>query len=69
VHGLQEEYSPNITLEELNAADGGAGQAVFTQLGLRGHPAVVIFDARGQEIYRTFGLIEEEPIREILDGL
>ena len=69
MHGLQEEYSPNTAFEVLNAADGGAGQAAFTQLGLRGHPAVVIFDAQGQEVYRTFGLIEEEPIREILDGL
>jgi hypothetical protein len=69
VYGLQEEYSQDIAFVELNAADGDTGQAAFMELGLRGHPAIVIFDAQRQEVFRTFGLIEEKPIRQVLDGL
>lgn len=51
----------------LDAADGAAGQAAFELLGLRGHPAVVVFDARGNEILRMFGSVEESLLREVLD--
>jgi hypothetical protein len=69
VNRLQEEFRSEVAFEYLNAVDEGIGQAAFEQLGLRGHPAVVIFNASGQEIYRSFGLVEEAPIREVLDGL
>lgn len=68
VNRLEEEYSPDIAFEYLNALDSGTGQAAFNQLGLRGHPAIVIFDADGQEILRAFS-IEEDLIVEALNGL
>ncbi|MDQ7026505.1 MAG: hypothetical protein Q9P01_18715 [Anaerolineae bacterium] len=64
--GFQEEFSSNIAFEYLNATDGGAGEAAFVQLGVRGHPTIIIFDATGEEIYRTFGLVEEDAIEGIL---
>lgn len=67
MNGLQEEFSPNIAFEYLNAADGDIGQAAFEQLGIRGHPTVIIFDANGEEVYRTFGLVEEDILQDILE--
>lgn len=66
---LEEQYGTDIAFEYLNALDGGIGQSAFSQLGLRGHPAIVIFDAQGQEILRVFSIIEEDLIVEVLNGL
>lgn len=66
---LEEQYSSTIAFEYLNALDGGLGQSAFSQLGLRGHPAILIFDAEGKEILRVFSIIEEDVIVEVLDGL
>lgn len=60
MNGLQGEYSENIAFVSLNAADGAEGQSAFEELVLPGHPAILIFDADGNEIYRAFGSFEEE---------
>lgn len=60
MNGLQTQYSENIAFVSLNAADNAEGQSAFEQLTLPGHPAIVIFDADGNEVYRAFGSFEEE---------
>jgi hypothetical protein len=67
VNGLQQEFGTAIEFVSLDANKEGA--EAFSQLTLRGHPAVVIFDASGKETYRTFGLVEEAPIRDALEQL
>lgn len=66
---LEEQYSTDIAFEYLNALDGGIGESSFTQLVLRGHPAILIFDAEGKEILRSLTILEEDLIIETLDGL
>lgn len=66
---LEEQYSTDIAFEYLNALDDGIGEASFTQLALRGHPAILIFDAEGKEILRSFTIMEEDLIIEVLDTL
>lgn len=65
---LEDEYS-SVAFEYLNALDAGLGQSAFNQLALRGHPAIVIFDADGKEVLRVFSIVEEDLIKETLDNL
>jgi thioredoxin-related protein len=69
VNRLEEQYSPDIAFEYLNVRDDGIGEASFSQLGLRGHPSFVIFDAEGKEILRSLSILEEDLIIEVLDSL
>jgi hypothetical protein len=66
VHGLEEDFSEGVAFRYLDAADGGAGQTAYTELGLRGHPAILIFDASGGEVYRDFGIVEADQLAEQL---
>lgn len=66
---LEDQYSSHIAFEYLNALDGGVGQSSFEQLALRGHPAILIFDAEGKEMLRVFSIPQEEDlIIEVLDN-
>ena len=51
----------------LNANTDGA--VAFEQLGLRGHPAFVIFSPDGQEVSRSVGLQDETAIRNMLNNV
>lgn len=66
VDGLQASY-PNVTFVYLNAQDGGQGERAFEALNMRGHPSYVLFNTGGNEIYRTFGVVPVEQLREELD--
>jgi len=69
VNRLEEQYSDDIAFEYLNALDGGIGQRAFEQLALRGHPAIVIYDADGKEVLRSFSILEEDLIIDVLGNL
>lgn len=58
---LQENYA-EVEVISLNAGDNADGQSAFEQLTLLGHPAIVIFDADGQEVYRGFGTVDEDAL-------
>jgi hypothetical protein len=66
VDGLQAEFEGQAAFAALNARDGAAGEAAFAQLGLIGHPAVVIFDAAGRERYRDYSVQPAEQVRAAL---
>lgn len=68
VHGLQAEFEGRVAFEFLNARDGAGGQAAFTALGLSGHPALLVFDAAGREIYRGAGVQPAQSIRAALEA-
>lgn len=68
VNGLEEMYN-SITVVSVNALDGAEGEAWFDALGLRGHPATLIFDAEGNEVYRRFGVIVPEDLKDQIDRL
>ena len=57
VNGLQENYKEEITFVSLNALDNDKGQALFQQLGLPGHPSMVIYTPDGEEVFRRFGIV------------
>jgi hypothetical protein len=71
VNGLKEEYSDDVDFVSLNAKDGKNGETIFQQLGLPGHPSIVIYTKDGEEVYRQFGIVDDlnliDKLNEILD--
>lgn len=66
VNGLEAEFTERAAFEYFNARDSAAGQAAFDALGLVGHPAVLVFDAAGHEVYRSYGLMPANDVRAVL---
>ncbi len=66
VHGLEEEFSDRVQFIYLNAEDGTNGQAAFAASGLPGHPSYLLFAADSSEIYRAFGIVEAEALRQVI---
>lgn len=64
---LQEIYT-EIEVISLNAGDNAEGQAIFEQLSLLGHPAILIFGAEGQEVYRGFGTFDEDELASEIEA-
>ncbi len=57
MNGLQEDYQNQVTFVSLNASDSADGEAIFQNLGLPGHPSIVVYTADGEEAYRRFGIV------------
>lgn len=68
VDGLTDDYN-TISFVSINALDSADGETWFSTLALRGHPATLIFTLEGDEVYRSFGVIDESTLREELDRL
>lgn len=70
VHGLEETFEDQVTFVYLNAADGDVGQRTFEGYGLPGHPSYILFNAEGEEVYRTMGSLDESQLyTAIIDHL
>lgn len=64
VNGFKEEYGEQVAFIDLNAQDGADGERIFDQLGLRGHPSVILYSAGGQQTYQGIGILEEQQLRQ-----
>ena len=64
VNGLEGEFGTEVEFLQFNAQDGAEGEAYFQQLGLPGHPSIVIFSTDGREIYQGLGTIDEDLLRQ-----
>lgn len=65
VNRLEEQYTNRIHFVQLNATTDGAES--YDVLGLRGHPAYLIFSADGEEIFRALGTQAFDFLEQILD--
>ena len=66
VNRLEADYNTEIAVRSLNARDDG--ETYFNQLNLRGHPALVRFDADANETYRALGIQPEADLRDAIDA-
>lgn len=64
VNGFEEVYSDNMAFVYLNANTDG--QMIYETLNLRGHPAYVIFQTDGTEVFRTLGHQPESSLEEAI---
>ena len=53
-----------MEFEYLNATE--AGKAAFEQLALPGHPSYVIFDAAGNETFRSFSIVSKDTLEQAI---
>lgn len=63
MNGLEEEFDDSIAFLYFNTAARGEGQRTFEALTLPGHPSLLIFLPYDREIYRAFGIVNEETLR------
>lgn len=66
VDRLKDDYAGRITFVELDA--NGDGETAFEAGQLPGHPAFVIMQPDGRELWRGFGLVEESDLITALDN-
>ena len=64
VNGFEQQYSDDMAFVYLNANTDGA--SIYQSLGLRGHPAYVIFSLEGEEVFRTLGYQEETILEQAI---
>lgn len=59
VDGIEQAYGDRVIVMRIDARDA-TNRELAAQWGLRMTPTYVLFDERGQEIYRTTGSISRE---------
>ena len=69
VNGLEQEYGDQMLFLKVNALDGGNGEAAFNNSRLPGHPAFLIFQPDGEELWRSFGDVSYEQLSENVDEI
>lgn len=66
VNRLKEQYGTQIAFLEMNAQDGAQGEAAFELINLPGHPAFIIVQPDGKELWRSVG---EQPQSRLETGI
>ena len=61
--GLEREYRDQVSFLDFNALDGADGERLFDQLGLIGHPSVVLFSDTGERVYQGVGVLTASSLR------
>jgi hypothetical protein len=62
VHGLETEFGDQVAFVFANAL--AENKQAFEELALPGHPSFVIFTADQREVFRTFGVFEDNRLRD-----
>ena len=65
VNGLEQEYGDRIDFRRYNIVTE-EGSAWATQYSLRGHPAFLLVDEKGQERWRYVGVVPREVVEAVL---
>ena len=65
VDGLAQDYGERIVFQRLNAQQ--EGEQPFRQYRLRGHPAYVILDQRGQVAWQQIGEVSRQELVTTLE--
>jgi len=65
VDGLAQEFGGRIVFQRLNAQQ--EGEQLFRQYRLRGHPAYVMLDQRGQVAWQQIGEISRQELVTALE--
>ncbi|MGB1286454.1 MAG: hypothetical protein ACPG7F_07980 [Aggregatilineales bacterium] len=72
MNGLENEYAAQVNFRIFNAKDNAEGESLFSQMAMRGHPGIIIYDGNAQEVYRSIGVVNEDVLKahltEVLQG-
>lgn len=69
VNGLQEQYGEQIAFVLLNAQDQDKGEEAFKALQINGHPASLIYQSEGKEVFRRLGSVPETDLVEAINAV
>jgi len=67
VDGLEEEYGGRVAFQRMNL-DEQAGRLAAQTYRARGHPAIVVLDARGKVVWSRVGVQSVEDVASALDN-
>lgn len=65
--GIERQHGDKLEVIRLNVQEP-AGHVLGDRYGFEFTPTFVLFDARGEEIWRSVGAIDPEAIRRLLEG-
>lgn len=68
VNGLQTEYGDRVVFRHFNVTTP-EGARMQVRYGLRGHPAFVLVDSRGQVSWQVVGQVSKQELRTRLEAL
>lgn len=68
VHGLQEEFADQVEVQLLDVSLP-ENEAIQQQYNLRGHPTMVLINAKGEKVQQFFGVVDEIKLRTALKEL
>lgn len=68
VNGLEAEYGERIVFAKLDANTPEGRQAMQTY-HLRGHPAILLFDAAGEMVWTGLGVQDRDTVADAMAGL
>lgn len=68
VDGLEQKFGEQLAVKRINAAVGN-GPEIMRSYRIPGHPTVIIFGQKGQEVQRLFGVQPAKTIEEILASI
>ena len=68
VNGLEEEFTGQINVLRLNAAEK-ENEELMQSYGLRGHPSFVVLDENGRVSQTYFGPQEAEVLRKAIQNI
>jgi hypothetical protein len=62
VNGLEKEWAGTVQVVQVNIRDS-EGRALIERIGAQFTPTFVLFDAGGQEVWRTVGAIDAAEVK------
>lgn len=66
VNGFEAKFGKEMAFHSMNAVDDAKGQKAFDSLSLPGHLDYVIFTPAGEELYRSFGVVNLNILRNAI---
>lgn len=68
VDGLEEQYGRQMAIRRINAGTGD-GPAIMRDYRIPGHPTILLFDHRGNEIQRLAGPQTAETVANFIEDI
>ena len=68
VDGLEADYGDRVAFQRLNA-DEDDGRAAAQTYRVRGHPAIVVVNARGDVVWARLGVQPRDDVANVLESV
>ena len=66
VNGIEQQYNNQLALKRINA-NTGSGPQIMQEYRIMGHPTVLLFNHRGQEVHRLLGPQPADHLQKLVE--